>query len=65
MRKETYKRDLYMRKEAKKEVSFEHTRWRTCIGCLTLQVIFCRRATNYRAFLRKKTCNDKESNGSE
>ena len=28
------------------------TGWRKHIGCLELQVIFCQRATNYRAFLR-------------
>ena len=29
------------------------------IGCLKLQVIFRKRATNYRALLRKMTCEDK------
>jgi len=36
-----------------------HTGWRTSIGCLKLQVIFCKRATNYRALLRKVTYKDK------
>ena len=31
------------------------------IGCLKLQVMFCKRATNYRALLRKMTCQDKAS----
>jgi len=31
------------------------TEWRRPIGCLKLQVIFCKRATNYRALLRKIT----------
>jgi len=29
------------------------TGWRRCIGCLKLQVSFCKRATNHRALLRK------------
>jgi len=33
--------------------------WRRLIGCLKLQVIFCKRATKYRALLRKMTCKDK------
>ena len=32
-----------------------HTRWRRPIGCLKLQVIFRKRATDYRALLRKMT----------
>jgi len=31
------------------------------IGCFKLQVIFCKRATNYRALLRKITYRDKAS----
>ena len=38
--------------------------WRRCIGCLRLQVIFCKRSTNYMAFLQKMTCKDKASYGS-
>jgi len=38
-----------------------HTRWRRLVGCLQLQVIFCKRATNYRAFLRRMTYKDKTS----
>ena len=30
------------------------TGWRRPMGCLKLQVIFCKRATNYRALLQKK-----------
>ena len=37
------------------------TGWRRPIGCLQLQVIFCTRATDYRALLRKMTCQDKTS----
>jgi len=38
-----------------------HTGWRKLIGCLKLQVIFRKRATNYRALVRKMTCGDKAS----
>jgi len=38
--------------------------WRRPIGCLKVQVIFRKRATNYRALLRKMTYEDKASNGS-
>ena len=34
------------------------------IACFKLQVTFCKRATNYRALLRKMTCEDKASHGS-
>jgi len=37
------------------------TGWRRLIGCLKLQVIFRKRATNYRALLRKMTYKDKAS----
>jgi len=37
------------------------TVWRRLIRCLKLQVIFCKRATNYWALLRKMTCKDKAS----
>ena len=40
------------------------TGWRTPTGCLKLLVIFCKRATNYRALLREMTDNDKASYGS-
>jgi len=39
-------------------------RWRRPIGCLKLRVIFRKRATNYRALLRKITYNDQASYGS-
>ena len=35
------------------------TGWRRPIGCLKLQVIFHKRATNYKALLRKMTYKDK------
>jgi len=40
------------------------TGWRRPIGFLKLQVIFRKRATNYRALLRKMTYEDKASYGS-
>jgi len=40
------------------------TGWRRLIGCLKFQVIFRKRATNYRALLRKMSCEDKASYGS-
>ena len=39
----------------------DSTGWRRLIGCLKLQIIFCKRATNYRALLRKMTYEDKPS----
>jgi len=40
------------------------TGWRRIIGHLKLQVIFRKRATNYRALLRTVTCKDKTFCGS-
>jgi len=37
------------------------TGWRIPIGCLKLEVIFRKRAPNYRALLRKMTYEDKAS----
>jgi len=37
------------------------TGWRRPIGCLNLQVIFRKRATNYMVFLKKMTYEDKAS----
>ena len=37
------------------------TGWRRPIGCLKLQIIFRKRATNYRALMRKATYKDKAS----
>ena len=37
------------------------TGWQRLTGCLKLQVIFRKRATNYRALLRKMTYEDKPS----
>ena len=37
------------------------TRWRRTTECLKLQIIFCKRDTNYRALLRKMTYEDKPS----
>ena len=38
-----------------------NTGWRRLIGCLKLQVILCKRATDYRALLTKMTYKDKAS----
>jgi len=38
-----------------------YTGWRRCIECLKLLVSFHKRATNYRALLRKMTYKDKTS----
>ena len=43
---------------------FDCTGWRRPIGCLKLQVIFRKKATNYRALLQNMTCKDKISYGS-
>ena len=40
------------------------TGWRRPIGCLKLQAIFRKIATNYRALLRRMTSKDKASYGS-
>ena len=40
---------------------YDSTEWRRLIGCLKLQVIFRKRATNSRALLRKMTYEDKAS----
>ena len=40
------------------------TGWRKPIRCLKLQVIFRKRATDYRALLWKMACKDKASYGS-
>ena len=41
--------------------SIHNTGWRRLIKCLKLQVIFRKRAINYRALLWKMTCKDKAS----
>ena len=41
-----------------------YTGWQGLIECLKLQVIFCKRATNYRAPLQKMTSKEKASYGS-
>ena len=45
-------------------LQFRITGWRGPLGCHKLQVIFRKRATKYRAHLRKMTCKDKASYGS-
>jgi len=45
----------------KSHVTNRPTGWRRPIGCLKLQVIFRKRATNYRPLLRKMTYKDKAS----
>ena len=44
--------------------SMERTEWRRPIGCLKLQIIFRKRATNYRALLQEMSFKDKASYGS-
>ena len=44
-----------------KHTSQCYTGWRRLTGCLKSQVIFHKRAVNYRALLRKMTCEDKAS----
>ena len=75
--KETYKRDYILQKWPiiwRSLLNHESsclvyllleicTGWRRPIGCLKLQVIFRKRASNYRALLRKMTCDDKASHG--
>jgi len=39
------------------------TGWRRCIGCLELQVSFCKKTTNYRALLWEMTYKDEASYG--
>jgi len=60
------KRDLHMSKETPcRAYEWEAcTRWQRCIGCLKLQVIFHKRATNSRALLQKMTYKNKASYGS-
>jgi len=54
----------YVRKETCTIIYRMGTGWRRPIGCLKLQVIFRKRATNYRALLWKMTCKDKAFYGS-
>ena len=42
-------------------VHAQDTGWPRLIGCLKLQVIFRKKATNNRALLRKITCKDEAS----
>jgi len=44
-----------------KRILANGTGWRRLIGCLKLQVIFRKRATNYTAILQKMTYDDKAS----
>ena len=43
------------------EIKVVGTGWRRLIGCIKLQIIFRKRATNYTALLRKMTYKDKAS----
>ena len=47
-----------------KYTSYTRTGWRRPIGCLELQMIFRKRATNCRALSRERTSRDKASYGS-
>ena len=60
-------RDLQLKASCaswKMENDREATGWRRLIGSLKLQIIFHKRATKYRALLRKMTYKDKGSYGS-
>ena len=46
------------------EIGGQAAGWRRCMGCLKLQVTFRKRATNYRAVLRKTTCENQALYGS-
>ena len=50
---------LQKRHEFSAQFTIHSTGWRRPIGCLKLHFIFCKRATNYRALLRKMTYEDK------
>ena len=52
---------LQKRHEFSAQFTIHSTGWRRPIGCLKLHFIFCKRATNYRALLRKWTHTDKMS----
>ena len=54
----------HVRLHAKHTTCTSSTGWPRPIGCLKLQVIFHKGATNYRALLRKTTYKDKASYGS-
>ena len=45
-------------------IRLSNTGWRRLIGCLQLQLIFCKKATEYWALLRKSTYKDKAYYGS-
>ena len=49
--------------DTQQQIATHCTGWRRPIGCLKLHVISRKRATNYRALLRKMTCKDKASHG--
>jgi len=58
-REEKREREKERERERKREREWKReserdTGWRRCIGCLTLQIIFRKRAPNYRALLRKE-----------
>ena len=54
----------YVWRDSRIRVTKTHTGWRRPIACLKLRVSFRKRATNYRALLRKMTFTDKASYGS-
>ena len=47
------------------ECAVHCTQRRRLIGCLKLQVVFCKRATDYRALLQKTNCKDNASYGTK
>ena len=63
----TYTRSyiLFLHSHAPASLSpYTATGWQRPIGCHKLQIIFRKRATNYRALLREMTCNDNASDES-
>jgi len=57
-------RENVCERDRKGESQQLNTGWRRPRGCLKLQFIFRKRATNYRALMRKMTYKDKASYGS-
>jgi len=61
---EIFKRDVLYIYLLLPELMLDGTGWRRPIGCLKLQIIFRKRATNYRALSWKISCKDEASHGS-
>ena len=48
-------------REKSRQTDRSATEWQRLVGCLKLQVIFRKRATDYKAFLREMNFEDKAS----